>query len=455
MKVLWRAEEAAKATGGHATRDFGITGVSADLAHLALGELFVALDPAMARAALDAGAGAVLATQIPDDCCDQDPFLIAPDLPQALIGLARLSRAKMPARVVAIGGALGKTTALSMLTCVLKHCAHTETIVANTLTGLALRLAHLGALEGLLIVELDPNISAELMPIAELLKADLLFLTAVPSSYGPALASTAHLTIAPQIDTEVEIDTTSYPVGTIRYGAAPGCDPRLLGTRVAQDVTIIQVSLYDEPFLMKIRHHAPQIGMIALGVLALAVRCGADLAIAVLDLGQWEPVEGQGTRDRIYMDILDAGASFDLFDVTAEQNASLPALATDIATLAAARPRDGLGRLRRGRRIAFLGGHEPIPVGLAEHPILARIDRVHCFGAGGRAIWLALRDPKRGEWRAEVGALTERVAHLIDAGDVVMVRGAAGSGADQVVDALRKLGQLGAADAHGAKIGKE
>lgn len=447
--VLWRAEEAAAATGGHVTRDFGVTGVTADLGHLVPGELFVALDPAQARAAFDAGAGAVLAAQIPEDCTDQDPFLIVPDLTEALIALAGLSRSKMPARVVAVGGALGKSTALSMLTTALKPCGPIETVEANTLTGFALRLAHLGTLAGLLIVEFDPKDAADLLPMAALLRADFLLLTPVPSSYGPALSATAGLTIVPLF--EGDDIAPQYPDNAIFYGTDPRSNPHLIESRLVQDTTIIQAqirSIPPIPFLMKIRHPAPQIGVLALGVLTLAQSCGADLAVAALDMGQWEPAEGQGARDRIYMDILDAGASFDLFDVASEHNASLPALASDLATLAAARPRDGLGRLRRGRRIAFVGGNDPMPAGLATHPVLARIDRVHCFGPGGLALWKAIGDAKRGEWRADVAGLLDRIPHMIDAGDVVMVRGSDASGADQVVDALRNLGQFGAAEAH-------
>ncbi len=452
--VLWRASEAASATEGRATRDFGATGLCADLRHLAAGEMFVATDPSEARAALDAGAGAILAVQIPEDCSEEDPFLLVSDLKSALCGLAKLSRKSMSAQVVAIGGSLGKSTALSMLCKMLTPCvAHVETIEATSLRGLALRLAHLGALKGVLVVELDPDDPDDLLPLARLIAPDLMFLTAAPGDQASELAACATRAVAPCVESVVQ--TLPYPEGTIRYGSALGCDPELLSTRLAQDVTIIEAAAGGERFLMKVRHPAPQIGLIALGVLALARLCGADLALAVLDLGQWEPPEGQGARDRIYMDIVDSSASFDLFDVTAEHNESLPAMASDLATLAAARPRDGVGRLRRGRRIAIIGGDEPLPLGLASHPVLARIDKLHIFGAGGLALWQALRDPKRGEWRAEVPDLAERVRHLLDAGDVVMVRGAACSGARQVVDALRQLGQSGAAEAHGAKIGTD
>jgi UDP-N-acetylmuramoyl-tripeptide--D-alanyl-D-alanine ligase len=469
--VIWPASDAARATGGRATQAFNATGLCADLSHLAVGEMYIAFDPILARSALDSGAGAVLCTDIPPDCTEGDPLLVVEDLTAALCAMARSVRGAMTARVVAIGGSLGKSTALSMLSAVLRPCeAPVETIEAVTLNGLALRLAHMGAISGVLAVELDPVDPAELLPLARLLAPDYIFLTATPGAHVEELAACARCAILPATSgTSAPRDVTAPdPTGCgqsaggcrVRYGSSDGCNPQLISTRLSQDVTVIEarmrVNEIEVPrFLMKVRHPAPQIGLIALGVLALAQMCGADLATAVLDLGQWEPPEGQGARDRIYMDIVDANATFDLFDVTSEHNESLAAMVSDLATLCAARPRDGVGRVRRGRRIAILGGDAPLPVALAAHPVLARIDRVHVFGAGGLALWEGLGDSKRGEWRKDVADLVDRVPHLLDAGDVVMVRGTGHSRAGKIVDALRKLGQSGAAEAHGAKLGKE
>ena len=67
-----------------------------------------------------------------------------------------------------------------------------------------------------------------------------------------------------------------------------------------------------------------------------------------------------------------------------------------------------------------------------------------------RALWDALPQNRRGEWHDTAPALAARAHHLVDAGDVVLVKGSKGSKVSLVVDALRKLGQAGASDMHGA-----
>jgi len=54
---------------------------------------------------------------------------------------------------------------------------------------------------------------------------------------------------------------------------------------------------------------------------------------------------------------------------------------------------------------------------------------------------LALPPEKRGEWHRSAEKLAKRAHHLLDAGDVVMVKGSKGSRASLVVDAIKKLGR--------------
>ncbi len=483
---LWRSTEAQEATGGQATRPFGCLGISADINHLAPGEMFVAFDPDQARAAFDLGAGAVMATRMGAQTSVADPYLIVSDLSAALVAMAAYVRGRIGgrigggalfggARVVAIAGSLGKSTALSMVAHVMGRVGRVETLEASTLLGLAIRLAHLGprgfapnpfvaaelpvsgaatlpvsgAATPLVLVEIDPLGAADPCALLQMIAPDYLFVTAAGGAEDLAALMPPERLILPYET------CASHPEGARFYGQAQSCDPRLISARMAQEVTVIEALHQGHRMLMKLRYPAPQVGGLALGVLALVTACGVDPAVAALDLGQWEAPEGQGLRERIYMDYVDAAASFDLFDVTAEHNESLPALVSDLATLAASHPRDGVGRLRRGRRIAILGGAAALPSALAQAHILRRIDRVHCFGAGGEALWAALPETRRGQFAADATGLCARAAHLLDAGDVVMVRGDVISGAKTIVEALKRLGQPGAAEAHGAQRGTE
>jgi UDP-N-acetylmuramoyl-tripeptide--D-alanyl-D-alanine ligase len=241
----------------------------------------------------------------------------------------------------------------------------------------------------------------------------------------------------------------------LRFGPGAGSDYRLISARIAGDVTIVQAEHDGMALLFKVMTPGRHFAANALGVLALAEAAGVDPAVAACDIAQWLPPAGRGARERIYLDIVDEGQSFDLFDDAF--NANPASMAAALEVLAGARPRDGVGRVKHGRRVAVLGdmlelgpGETALHLAIAEHPAMAQIDTVHCAGPRMRALHDALPRGKRGEWHETAAALAARAAHLADAGDVVLVKGSKGSKVSLVVDALRKLGQAGAAEAHEA-----
>ena len=122
--VLWRSEDAARATGGRATKPFAATGVSIDTRTLRAGELFVALKDVrdghdFVAQALAKGAAAALVSRIPEGVAEDAPLLIVPDVLRALEDLGRAARARTKARVVGITGSVGKTSTKEMLRAIL------------------------------------------------------------------------------------------------------------------------------------------------------------------------------------------------------------------------------------------------------------------------------------------------------------------------------------------------
>ena len=103
MSALWTAAEAATATGGEATGDWKVSGISIDTRTLQPGDLFVALKAArdghdFVAQALDKGAGAALVTHRPDGVAADAPLLIVEDVQAALEGLGQVARARTQAR---------------------------------------------------------------------------------------------------------------------------------------------------------------------------------------------------------------------------------------------------------------------------------------------------------------------------------------------------------------------
>jgi UDP-N-acetylmuramoyl-tripeptide--D-alanyl-D-alanine ligase len=56
----------------------------------------------------------------------------------------------------------------------------------------------------------------------------------------------------------------------------------------------------------------------------------------------------------------------------------------------------------------------------------------------------ALPEGQRGEWTIDAVEMTAQIGRLLDAGDVVLVKGSKGSKVSLVVDAIRKLGHRNA-----------
>ena len=61
-----------------------------------------------------------------------------------------------------------------------------------------------------------------------------------------------------------------------------------------------------------------------------------------------------------------------------------------------------------------------------------------------KSLWLVLPRAQRGEWVETAAELAIRARNLIDAGDIVLVKGSKGAKTSLVVDALRKMGQAAA-----------
>jgi UDP-N-acetylmuramoyl-tripeptide--D-alanyl-D-alanine ligase len=153
---------------------------------------------------------------------------------------------------------------------------------------------------------------------------------------------------------------------------------------------------------------------------------------------------------------VDEGLSFDLIDDAFNANPASMAAALDV--LAAAEPRNGIGRILEGRRVAVLGDmlelgpdEAALHAAIATHPAMATIHTVHCVGPRMRALWEALPPRKRGDWRETAKEMAEAAHHIADAGDVVLIKGSKGSKVSIVVDALKKLGQPGAGAVQGTE----
>lgn len=469
--VLWRSEDAEAATGGRATRPFAATGVSIDTRTLRAGELFVALKDVrdghdFVAAALAKGAAAALVSRVPEGVAEDAPLLIVPDVLRGLEDLGRAARARTKARVVGITGSVGKTSTKEMLRAILggQGRVHAAEASYNNHWGVPLTLARMPEETEFAVIEIGMNHPGEIAPLARMADLDVAMITTVAPAHLEAFDSIegiAHekasildglraggvAVLNADIDTAPILRAKAEAVGAraVMFGAAEAAEWRILSVSLSDGATVVRATRRGEPLLFKVLSPGRHFAGNALGALAVAEGLGCDPAIAACDIGRWSPPAGRGTRERIVMDMLEE-TGFDLFDDAFNANPASMAAALDV--LIAAVPENGIGRVAAGRRIAVLGDmlelgpqEEALHAAIARHPGLEGIAVIHCVGPRMRALWQALPRGQRGEWVESAGELAARARSLIDAGDIVLVKGSKGSKVSLVVDGLRKLGQ--------------
>ena len=468
---LWSSAEAVQATGGQSTADWQAQGVSIDTRTLQPGDLFVALKDVrdghdFVAAALQKGAAAALVTHRPEGVAEDAPLLIVPDVLRALEDLGRFARARTKAKVVGVTGSVGKTSTKEMLRAILggQGRVHAAEASYNNHWGVPLTLARMPADVDFAVIEIGMNHPGEIAPLARMAQLHVAMITIVAPAHLEAFDSIegiAHEKAAifdgllPGGTAIVNADLPTTPilrakalsVGAIAlsFGTSHKADFRLVEARVVNDTTVVQAIRLGAPVLFKVLSPGKHFAANALGALAVAEAMGCDPVVAACDIGLWQPPVGRGTRETIVLDPIDE-TTFELFDDAF--NANPASLAASLDVLIAAQPTDGMGRVGQGRRIAVLGDmlelgptEGALHAAVARHPGLSAVHVIHCVGPRMRSLYAELPRSQRGQWVETAPELAAQARHLIDAGDIVLVKGSKGSKVSLVVDALRKMGQ--------------
>lgn len=468
--MLWTSDDAARATGGRLTKPWEASGVSIDTRTLVSGDLFVALKDVrdghdFVAAALEKGASAALVSRVPEGVAEDAPLLVVPDVLKALEAMGAAARARTKARVVGVTGSVGKTSTKEMLRAILAPQGRTHAAEAsyNNHWGVPLTLARMPADSEFAVIEIGMNHPGEIAPLARLARLDVAMVTTVAPAHLEAFESVegiAHekasifdgLVSGGTAVFNADIEWTpilrakALAVGAqpVSFGSIEGADWRLLEARISDETTVGQATRDGQPRLFKVSSPGRHFALNALGALAVAEALGAEAAVAACDLGLWKPPAGRGQRERIVLDLVEE-TFFDLIDDAF--NANPASMAASLDVLIAARPTDGIGRVGGGRRIAILGDmlelgptEGVLHAAIAAHPGLEAVHVIHCVGPRMQALHAALPRRQRGEWVETAAELALRVRSLVDAGDILLVKGSKGSKVSLVVDALRKMG---------------
>ncbi|MFC7703282.1 UDP-N-acetylmuramoyl-tripeptide--D-alanyl-D-alanine ligase [Plastorhodobacter daqingensis] len=480
MTSLWTAQDVAAVCGGECTAHFDITGLSIDSRALAPGDLFIALTAArdghdFVAQALAAGAAGALVSRRPAGLAADAPLIIVDDVLPALEALARAARERTRARIVGVTGSVGKTSSKEMLRTILgrQGRVHAAEASFNNHWGVPLTLARMPADADYAVIEIGMNRPGEIAPLSRLARPHVALITTVAPAHLEAFESLEGIAhekaailegLVPGGTAVLPADLEVSPIliakadacgaQKILFGRAVTADFRLGEVTLARDATVVAARSGSRKLLFKVASAGRHFAENALGCLAVAEALGADLTVAALDIGLWQPPAGRGLREVVVLDQVDDHLRFELIDDAF--NANPASLDAALEVLAAAEPADGIGRVSGGRRIAVLGDmlelgveERALHVAVAAHPALKKVDRVHCVGPRMRHLWEALPLTQRGEWVERAQDLAARARHLVDAGDIVLVKGSKSSHVSLVVDALRNLGQADADQTRG------
>jgi len=474
---LWTADSAAAATGGRVQGAWtGVCGVSIDTRSIVPGELFVALagesrdGHGFVEQALATGAGAAMVSRVPDGLPADAPLLVVGDTLEALAALGAAARARSAAKVIAVTGSVGKTSTKEMLRAMLgcQGRVHAAEKSFNNHWGVPLTLARMPADTQFAVIEMGMNHAGEIAPLSCLARPHVALVTTVEPVHLAAFASVEAIA-----DAKAEVFAGLEPGGVAvlnrdnpHFGrlAARAGGARILGfgtgaaelvleqAAVSASSTVVRARIEGQPVTFKLGAPGVHFALNAVAALGAVAAVGGDLARAALVMATWTPPDGRGRRWRV--DLGPAGLDGAVTLIDDAYNANPASMRAALAVLAASPVTDGIGRVARGRRIAFLGDmlelgptENDLHAGLANLPEMAGVDSVYLAGPRMRALHAVLPAEKRGEWFEDSQQLAQRARRVLDAGDVCMVKGSLGMAMRHVVESIKALGQASGEDA--------
>lgn len=456
--ALWTSDEAAAATSGVSTSAWNASGVSIDTRSLRAGDLFVALHgPSFdghdfVSEAMAKGAAAALI----DKDMEGAALLKTGDTMVALEALGRAARGRSESKIIAVTGSVGKTGCKEALKRALsgqgETCASAGNL--NNHWGVPLSLARLPRGLAFAIIEIGMNHPGEINPLSRMVRPHVALITTVEAVHSAFFESEE--TIA---DAKAEIFAGLEPGGAVvlnrdnrhflrlsaaarakginrivSFGTWDEADFRLLDAAPDNGGTIIRADLGGAELTYRLGVPGHHWVVNSLGILATVAAVGGNVREAAQSLADMSAPTGRGRFHMIHV----GGGEATLIDES--YNASPVSMRAAIGVLGQTRPTAG------GRRIAVLGdmlelgpGAGQIHAALAEVLVDEGVDLVFTAGADMGHLSDALDPALRGGHAATTELLLPMVLEALKPGDVVVVKGSAGSKTGIIVEALLGL----------------
>jgi UDP-N-acetylmuramoyl-tripeptide--D-alanyl-D-alanine ligase len=457
MSALWTSAEAEAATLGHSSKTFEATGISIDTRTLRPGDLFVALKGDardghdFVKAAFDAKASAALVSHKPEGV--SGPLLTVGHVQRGLEDLARASRARSNAKIIAVTGSAGKTTTKEILRLAFGALGITHASAAsyNNHWGVPLSLASMPRNAQYGVFEVGMNHFGELRNLVSFVRPHVALVTTIAPAHLEFFGNCEAIA-----DAKSEIFEGILPGGAAlvpadsEYAArliarakqaginqilsfgAKGADAKLIGFDESQDGMKVQSEILGRRVDFRIGAPGAHIAGNAVGALLSVGVLEGDVLNAAAALSQFAALKGRGARFKVKA----ANGTAEVIDES--YNANPASMAAALALLGGANAK---------RRIAVLGDMlEMGPDGPEHHAALAgdieaaRANTVYLNGPQMKSLWDRLPVSRRGAYAETSAENASLVAAALQDGDVVLVKGSLGSRMAAIVEALKARG---------------
>jgi UDP-N-acetylmuramoyl-tripeptide--D-alanyl-D-alanine ligase len=462
--ALWTSHEVQVATAGKLAGEWSATGVSIDSRTLKPGDLFIAIDGPnfdghkFVDDALSKGAVAALVSYVPDGVDPKANLLIVDNTLYALEKMASASRARTSAKIIAVTGSVGKTSAKEALKHVLSDQGETYATEGslNNHWGLPLSLARLPRTAKYGVFELGMNHPGEIGPLTKLTRPHVALITTIEAVHSAHFKSIEEIA-----DAKAEIFHGLEPDGTailnrdnsqfahlhmkakslgiknlVSFGSSENADLKIINFEVDADYSNVTAQFKEDELQYRISIPGYHWVLNSLGILGGVAAAGGDIVAAAIALSQLSPMKGRGQSCEVHL----KDGAFTLIDDS--YNASPVSVAASLAVLG----RVHLGM--NGRRIAVLGDmlelgadsirrHEELSTPLREN----KIDLVFTTGADMESLSNILPKEMQGGHAGNSEKLAPIVQNAIRSGDAVSVKGSAGSKMSVVVQTLLAMGK--------------
>ncbi|MBX3564208.1 MAG: UDP-N-acetylmuramoyl-tripeptide--D-alanyl-D-alanine ligase [Sphingomonas sp.] len=450
---LWTSDEIATATGGTASEDFEVSGVTFDSREVGPGDLFLALkgETSDGHRYLDQAFGQGAAGAVVHSHQPSHPHVLVADTSAALDALGKSARARMGGKVIGVTGSAGKTGTKEALFAALDRIepgyAHRSVKSYNNHVGVPLSLARMPRTALFGVFEMGMNHAGELAALTQLVRPHVAVVTTIaPAHMGFFKDESAIADAKGEIFAGLEPDGTAiipydnphrdrliaaarpHAAQIVTFGTSKDADVHVLESmRARAGGTFITAKVRDRELSFTLSQPGEHWVSNAMAILAAVQAVDGDLELAGLALAELGGLTGRGARIHIAAGVGEALLIDESYNANpASMRATLQVLAHEPGRKIAV-----LGEMRE------LGEHSEAFHAELSGPIeAAAVDYAILVGEAMAPLAEALEGRMDFVHVADAATARERLEAVLAPGDAVLVKGSNGVRLSGIVAAL-------------------